>query len=112
MKNNTSPRRLAPRRLILVAVLIGVVAVTVVTAGILTRNHESSALVQWTNAQKTPSVTVIHPTVEEKGDVFSLPGRLEAFQRAPIYARVSGVPQSLVYRHRGASQSGTDLGAH
>jgi RND family efflux transporter MFP subunit len=85
-----SPRRINRKTLVGAAIAVGAVAVVAVLAGVLIRHTEADELGRWTAAQLIPSVTVVHPTLEDKGDVFNLPGRLEAFQRAPIYARVSG----------------------
>jgi RND family efflux transporter MFP subunit len=91
MNDKVDKRRLiTPRRLVAVTVIVGILAVVMVAYGIAGRNSEASHLVQWTSEQRIPSVTVIRPSTESQGAVLTLPGRLEAFQRAPIYARVSG----------------------
>ena len=43
-----------------------------------------------TNLQSIPIVAVIKPNVGGNKSSLDLPGRLEAYARAPIYARVSG----------------------
>jgi RND family efflux transporter MFP subunit len=51
-------------------------------------------LKDWTETQAVPSVNVVIPAKEAPGGLLALPGRLEAFTSAPIYARVSGYLKS------------------
>jgi RND family efflux transporter MFP subunit len=44
----------------------------------------------WTTAQAIPAVSVITPTSGSGGGALTLPGALQAFYNAPIYARVPG----------------------
>jgi len=65
-------------------------AALLVYTGIDARHRSSAELQQWTEAQAVPSVTLV--TLDPKPGVVSLnlPGRLQANNSAPIYARVSG----------------------
>jgi RND family efflux transporter MFP subunit len=74
--------------LILLAVLAGAVAVGV--SGVLTRRHGEARLASWTTAQATPTVTVALPQRGTKDQELVLPGDVEAFYEASIYARVGG----------------------
>jgi RND family efflux transporter MFP subunit len=47
-------------------------------------------LSEWTEAQAIPVVAVATPDTAGKRATFELPGRLEAYSQAQIYARVSG----------------------
>ena len=67
-----------------------VIAVIVVGGGIASRAASSKRLSQQTAAQAQPVVTVSQPQRGAGLDTLELPGRLEAYYRAPIYARVSG----------------------
>ncbi len=58
--------------------------------GVASRFSSSKQLHQWTDAQAQPVVTVTQPQPPAKSSVLELPGRLEAYSRAPIYGRVSG----------------------
>lgn len=80
----------SPRKLKLYGtVAVGVLAVVVVT-GIVSRSKGDADLKQWTDAQAIPSVAVALPGTKPLNATLDLPGRLEAYSRAPIYARVSG----------------------
>jgi RND family efflux transporter MFP subunit len=68
----------------------GAIAVIVVGGGIATRASNSKHLRQETDAQAQPVVTVSLPARGSNSYAIDLPGRLEAYSRAPIYARVSG----------------------
>jgi RND family efflux transporter MFP subunit len=83
-----SPRRSSRGLLWLLLGLAMLVAIVVF--GISVRASESRALTTWTNAQALPSVILITPGVQPQGPILNLPGRLEAYARASIFARVSG----------------------
>jgi RND family efflux transporter MFP subunit len=67
-----------------------ILAVGVVAYGLVSRAAQNSRLHQATEAQAIPSVAVVLPAQVENQSGLELPGRLEAFIRAPIYARVQG----------------------
>lgn len=79
-----------PRRLKLVAFLAGSVAAVVVAAGILTRVVASHEVDSWGKANALPVVSVIDLKANTKSSKLVLPGNVQAFNSAPIYARVSG----------------------
>jgi RND family efflux transporter MFP subunit len=74
-------------------VFIFLVAVIVVW-GIVSRSIHNSHLHDTTEAQAVPNVAVAPPSNAENLTALELPGRLEAFIRAPIYARVPGYLKS------------------
>jgi membrane fusion protein, multidrug efflux system len=71
-----------------VVVLIG--AGLIVATGIRAREESGSKLREWTDNQAVPSVAVAFPNARALNPTIDLPGRLEAYSRAPIFARVSG----------------------
>jgi len=81
---------MTPRRLKISGIVVLIFAILVVVSGIIGRAADQSQLSQWTTAQAIPSVTVFQPAAGGAANTIVLPGRLEAFYRAPIYARVSG----------------------
>lgn len=62
----------------------------VVVNGIWERNSSAARLKESTDAQAVPTVGVVMPSDGTNHSHLGLPGRLEAYYRAPIYARVSG----------------------
>jgi membrane fusion protein (multidrug efflux system) len=88
----TSP--VSRRKLGIFAVVAGIVAVLVVVTGIRAREDSSAKLREWTDNQAAPTVAVILPDARVLSASLDLPGRLEAYSRAPIFARVSGYLKS------------------
>jgi RND family efflux transporter MFP subunit len=74
--------------LVLIAILIGAVALGV--SGIWSREQSETKLTEWTKAQAIPTVAVVSPKRGTKDQELVLPGDIEAYYEAPIYARVPG----------------------
>jgi RND family efflux transporter MFP subunit len=81
------------RGLHITAAVGAAIALIVVGGGIATRASNGRQLRQQTDAQAQPVVTVSSPVQGARTYAIDLPGRLEAYSRAPIYARVSGYLQ-------------------
>ena len=75
------------------AVLIG--AGLIVATGIRAREDSGTKLKEWTDAQSVPTVAVAAPNARALNATIDLPGRLEAYSRAPIVARVSVASDSF-----------------
>ncbi len=73
---------------VLIVILIGAVGLGV--SGVLTRQDSEAKLTTWTDAQAVPTVNVVSPERGTKGQELILPGDIEAYYEAPIYARVPG----------------------
>ncbi len=86
--------RTSPRTLGLIGVLGVCLATTIVITGIMARAKTDESLKTWTTEQAVPTVAVAPPNARELTATLDLPGRLEAFNRAPIFARVSGYLKS------------------
>lgn len=84
----------SPGKIKLVGMIAAGVLGVVVVTGIISRSKSDADLKQWTDAQAIPSVTVALPGNKPLNATLELPGRLEAYSRAPIYARVSGYLKS------------------
>src|SRR5271155_603294 len=82
------------RRLRFVGVGFLVLIVAIVVYGLASRAAQNSRLHDLTEAQAVPNVAVVAPSSTENLTGLDLPGRLEAFIRAPIYARVPGYLKS------------------
>lgn len=73
--------------------LLGAVAVAVLAGGALSRVSRADQLRKSVAAQLVPNVAIIHPSAASP-EAMELPGRIEAWSSAPIYARVSGYVKS------------------
>jgi membrane fusion protein, multidrug efflux system len=78
----------------LFGLVLAVGLVFVVVTGIRAREDSDSKLKEWTDDQAMPTVAVINPDAKVLNNNLELPGRLEAYYRAPIFARVSGYLKS------------------
>jgi RND family efflux transporter MFP subunit len=89
----------APSRhgLRIAGIAAAIVAVVIIAYGVITRAAENSHLREWTEAQALPTVSVAPPSSGTNSSALELPGRVEAYSRAPIYARVSGYLKSWNY---------------
>ena len=76
------------------AAIGAIVIMLVIAEGLVTRASGTSNLKSWTEAQAVPTVAVITPVGGGNQSGLDLPGRLEAYQRASIYARTSGYVKS------------------
>ena len=82
------------RRLRIAGVLALIVAGALVVIGLVTRASGNARLRNWTQEQAVPTVSVVAPGTQGDATALELPGRLEAYSRAPLYARVSGYLKS------------------
>jgi len=82
------------RKLGIFAVVAVIAALLVVVTGIRAREDSSAKLREWTDDQAIPTVAVVLPDARVLTATIDLPGRLEAYYRAPIFARVSGYLKS------------------
>ncbi|HTZ71529.1 MAG TPA: efflux RND transporter periplasmic adaptor subunit [Acetobacteraceae bacterium] len=101
--NAHAPHRAArrPRHLKLFGVLVLIAAIAAAAYGILSRRAADRNLAAWTDAQAVPTVSVAHPLTSAASRSLTLPGDVQAFYDAPIYARVSGYLQAW-YKDIGA----------
>jgi RND family efflux transporter MFP subunit len=85
-----------------VAAIALLIAVGIATAGILARRHQQSEVTKWTVEQAVPTVATVTPKQGVSDQQIVLPGDIEAWYEAPIYARVSGYLKDWYF----------DFGAH
>src|SRR5580658_5982360 len=85
------------RRLRTVSIVVAVFALVVVAYGLVSRAAQNSHLHELTEARAVPNVAVVNPSTARNGSGLELPGRLEAYIRAPIYARVPGYLKTWKY---------------
>jgi len=67
-----------------------VAAVTIAVLGIGWRFYKNHTTAAWTDAQAVPTVQIIKLKGAKAGSTLTLPGDVQAFTTAPIYAQVSG----------------------
>lgn len=71
--------------------VIGIAAALVIVgAGVTTRLLARQELKSWTADQAMPTVAVLHPSGDGDARSLSLPGTMEAWAQAPVYARTNG----------------------
>ncbi|WP_233835368.1 efflux RND transporter periplasmic adaptor subunit [Paraburkholderia sp. ZP32-5] len=92
---STFPANPPSRRPLRTAGIVGLLIVLgIVATGITLRAMEARKLKAWTDAQSVQTVSLIQPMRDTQGPALQLPGRLEAYTRAPIFAQVSGYLKS------------------
>jgi RND family efflux transporter MFP subunit len=83
-------RHVPPRRLKAVGFAALGLAAALVAFGVIDRVRADARLQSWTDAQAVPLVRVIRLDGGPAGGNLVLPGAVQAFNNAPIYARVPG----------------------
>jgi membrane fusion protein, multidrug efflux system len=108
MPDATQTRR-SRRKLGFAGIIAAIGVAVLVVTGIGSRDKSAAELRQWTETQALPTVAIA--SLNEKPAVASLdlPGRLEAYVRAPIYARVSGYVKSWTVDIGGSVKAGQTL---
>lgn len=97
-----SEKRSSPVRSAVVLLIIGVVLVVLVASGIISRLHARKALAAETDQLAAPTVRVVTPKRGSPQQEIVLPGNIQAFVDAPIYARTNGYLKHWYF----------DIGAH
>jgi RND family efflux transporter MFP subunit len=77
-------------KVILIVAIVVLIAGTVVIRGIHSRINAAAVVKERTLEESIPSVTVIHPKRGELKEEIALPGNIQAFVDAPVYARTNG----------------------
>src|ERR1700738_1605343 len=92
----SSPTDKKPRfRRLLYAGLFGLaVAGAIATNGIISRASSKQELVQWTGAHALPTVAIPQLAHGDATQSLILPGTIQPYSKAMIYARVSGYLKS------------------
>src|ERR1700716_1773641 len=83
-----------PRRLILVVLIAMVAAAAIAANGLINRSRSKQNLTQWTAAQATPTVALAKLARGDAEQRLILPGDIQPYNKAAIYARVSGYLKS------------------
>ena len=88
-RNNNPP----PRRVGRYAFILLVIALILAIWGVTSRDLARAALGKQTQADAAPTVVTTKPNLSAKGEELTLPGSVQAYFEAPIYARTSGYLQ-------------------
>ena len=101
--------RQVPRQLRLAGIIFLVIAIAIAAFGLVSRAAQNSRLRDLTEVRAVPTVAIVAPSPVENQQGLDLPGRLEAYIRAPIYARVAGYLKSWKYDIGGRVKTGDVL---
>jgi RND family efflux transporter MFP subunit len=82
------------RRLLIIGIVALTAAGALVANGLVNRARSQQELQQWTNAQAIPTVALAQITHSDAGQSFILPGNIQPYNKAAIYARVNGYLKS------------------
>jgi RND family efflux transporter MFP subunit len=83
-----------PRRLILVVLIALVAAAAIATNGLIHRSRSKQDLMQWTAAQAPQTVALAKLARGDAEQRLILPGDIQPYNKAAIYARVNGYLKS------------------
>lgn len=87
---------------VVIAILVMIIVAGIVIAGVVPRLKARAALRTETHEQAVPTVSVIHPKKGAPQQEIVLPGNMQPFTDAPIYARTNGYLKKWYF----------DIGAH
>ena len=73
-----------------IGIVAVIVALLVVAWGIFSRHRSDGELKNWTQDQAAATVSVIAPKPMGAGNSLALPGNVQAYNSAPLYARTNG----------------------
>jgi RND family efflux transporter MFP subunit len=107
-KDRGEARNTLARKVLWRLALIGAVAIGVAFVGISSREHEERDLARLTQDAAVPTVEVVNPERGTGAQHLVLPGEVQAWFSAPIYARVSGYVK-MWYKDIGAKVKAGDV---
>jgi RND family efflux transporter MFP subunit len=90
------------RQFLLIGAIALIAAGSIAVNGFISRSRTNQDLMQWTSAQAIPTVALAQIVHGDAAQSLILPGDIEPFNKAAIYARVSGYLKSWEQ----------DIGAH
>src|ERR1700723_207404 len=96
------PPKVSRRSILTPVSIVFVVTVVLAIVGIVRRQHASTVLAKYTETVAPPPVSVELPVLKQKAQEILLPGNMQAFTLAPIYARTTGYVKAWYH----------DIGSH
>jgi len=88
--------------LTMLAIIVVVAAVIIAVVGILSRRHVAADLREYTDQSAAPPVSLVEPKIGKNAREIVLPGNMQAYTQAPIYARTTGYVKTWYH----------DIGSH
>ncbi|MDE1974313.1 MAG: efflux RND transporter periplasmic adaptor subunit [Hyphomicrobiales bacterium] len=99
-----------PRNLRRIGLIAAAIAILIAAFGILQRRSHEANVAQWTKQQAVPIVAVIKPETGAAAHHLVLPGTVQAWYEAPIYARVPGYLKDWNFDYGAHVKKGDVLG--
>jgi RND family efflux transporter MFP subunit len=96
------PAKVSRRSVLTPIAIVFVVTVVLAIVGIVRRQHTSTVLAKYTETVAPPTVSVELPVLQQSAQEILLPGNMQAFTLAPIYARTTGYVKAWYH----------DIGSH
>jgi RND family efflux transporter MFP subunit len=101
-EDRPTPPEIRRGPLTMLAVVVGIIAIAITIVGILGRRHAAARLADYTAETAAPPVSLVEPKMEKNAREIVLPGNMQAFTQAPIYARTTGYVKAWYH----------DIGSH
>jgi RND family efflux transporter MFP subunit len=100
-----------PQNLRRMGLIAAVIAIVIAAGGLLLRWFHVREVTEWTDARAVPTVAVLTPQRGVTGLETVLPGNIQAWYEAPIYARVNGYLKSWYFDYGAHVKKGQILAA-
>jgi RND family efflux transporter MFP subunit len=100
--------KVTSRSLVTLTVVVLIVLAALAIFGILRRMQATRTLTKYTDADSAPPVSIEVPALQQSANEIVLPGNVQAYTMAPIYARTTGYVKAW-YHDIGAHLSKGDL---
>jgi membrane fusion protein, multidrug efflux system len=100
-----------PRNLRRAGLIAAAIAIVIAASGLLLRWFHLRQVSQWTDARAVPTVAVLTPQRGVTGLQTVLPGNIQAWYEAPIYARVNGYLKNWYFDYGAHVKKGQVLAA-
>ena len=92
MSNQHELKKFKSRPIVWALVLVA--PILLVLSGLVSRHNSNNEVKEWTDRQSIPVVRLVNNEGATGDNKIVVPGRIEAFNQAPIYARVNGYLKS------------------
>jgi len=96
------PPKVSRSSVLMPVAIVFVVTVVLAVVGIVRRVHANTVLAKYTDTVSAPPVAVEQPVMQQSAQEIILPGNVQAFTMAPIYARTTGYVKAWYH----------DIGSH